>query len=88
MNLQGELMQFLLLNPYIFLLIIIWVLTWKGIALWMSAKRDQKNWFVALLVLNTLGVLEILYISYIKYKEKKNSQEKLEETTNNDDNTD
>lgn len=88
MNSPDQLMQFLLLNPYIFLLIIIWMLVWKGIALWMSAKRDQKNWFVALLALNTLGVLEILYISYIKYKEKKDSQEKSEEITNNDDNTD
>ncbi len=88
MNSQDQIMQFLLSNPYIFLLLISWVLFWKGIALWMSAKRDQKYWFVALLVLNTLGILEILYILYIKYKEKKDSQEELEEATNNNENTD
>lgn len=40
----------------------LWTLPWKGYALWLAAKRDDKVWFVALLLLNTLAVLEILYI--------------------------
>ncbi len=43
-------------------IVIIWVLPWKGVALWRAAKLSQKWWFVVLLVLNTLAILEILYI--------------------------
>ncbi len=43
-------------------IIIIWVLPWKGVALWRAAKLSQKWWFIVLLVLNTLGLLEILYL--------------------------
>lgn len=39
-----------------------WALVWKGMALWKAAHREQKWWFVAFLVVNTLGILEILYI--------------------------
>ncbi|MBP8599650.1 hypothetical protein KBI31_00170 [Patescibacteria group bacterium] len=49
-------------NPYLGLLVTSWALVWKGIALWKSARHNQKWWFIALLVINTLGLLEILYI--------------------------
>ncbi len=49
-------------NPWILLLISLWVLPWKGYALWKAARKTDKWWFIALLVVNTLGVLEILYI--------------------------
>ncbi|HQI10846.1 MAG TPA: DUF5652 family protein, partial [bacterium] len=49
-------------NPYLSLLVTLWALAWKGIALWKSARHNQKWWFIALLVINTLGLLEILYI--------------------------
>ncbi len=39
-----------------------WSLIWKGIALWKSARLGEKWWFVALLIINTVGILEILYI--------------------------
>ena len=35
---------------------------WKALALWKSARKGRKVWFVALLLINTLGILEILYI--------------------------
>jgi len=41
---------------------LVWSLLWKGWALWKSAKQDDKWWFAALLVINTLGILEIVYI--------------------------
>ena len=44
--------------------IAIWSLVWKGLALWKASKKSQKYWFVALLVINTLGLLEISYIYY------------------------
>jgi hypothetical protein len=57
----------------IFSLLIIWSLVWKGIALWKAARVGSKPWFVAFLILNTLGILEILYI-YVFSKKSKTSQ--------------
>ena len=54
----------ILLSPQFLFLIIAWVLPWKGVALWKAAKNSQRNWFIALLVLNTLAILEIIYIFY------------------------
>ena len=48
--------------PAFFSLIILWSLFWKGLALWHSARRKQPWWFVALLVINTMGILEIIYL--------------------------
>lgn len=54
--------QIFISNPWIAILIALWVLPWKGVALWKAAKNGSKPWFIVLLILNTLGVLEILYI--------------------------
>lgn len=54
--------QFLINNPWVIWLAILWTLPWKGVALWKSARNGQKIWFVVLLILNTLAILEILYI--------------------------
>jgi hypothetical protein len=55
--------------PAVIILLAIWTLIWKGMALWKAAKKGQKAWFVALLLINTAGILEILYI-YVFGKEK------------------
>lgn len=34
----------------------------KGYALWTAVKRDEKGWFIALLIVNTLGILELVYL--------------------------
>lgn len=39
-----------------------WSIPWKGVALWKSAKRGEKIWFIILLLVNTLAILDILYI--------------------------
>jgi hypothetical protein len=57
--------------------IIIWTLFWKGCALWTASKRDEKWWFLALLVLNTIGILEIIYIFYVAKKKWADVQEIL-----------
>jgi methionyl-tRNA synthetase len=44
------------------MLIVIWSLFWKGLALWHSGRRGQAWWFVIMLVVNTLGILEIIYL--------------------------
>ncbi len=52
-----------LLNLVAIILIIALVIL-KGYALWHAAKRDQKWWFVALLLINTAGILEAIYIIF------------------------
>lgn len=52
-------------NYWIFIPLVVWSLVWKGIALWKSARRSEMIWFVALLVINTLGILEIIYIFFV-----------------------
>jgi len=54
------------------LLSLLWSLPWKGIALWRASKNNSKIWFIALLVLNTIGILDIAYIFFFSYKRKKN----------------
>ncbi len=49
-------------NPIAMLLLIAWVLPWKGYALWLASRRNQTWWFIALLVLNTVAILPIIYI--------------------------
>lgn len=47
------------------LILIIWSLFWKGLALWKAAGKRQIIWFVIFLVVNTVGILEILYIFHL-----------------------
>lgn len=44
------------------LLLAAWSLPWKGVALWRAANRHDTQWFVFLLVVNTLAILDIIYI--------------------------
>lgn len=46
----------------LFLPLLIWSFVWKGVALWHAARRQEGYWFVAILLLNTLGILEIAYL--------------------------
>ncbi|PIT92586.1 MAG: hypothetical protein COU08_01155 [Candidatus Harrisonbacteria bacterium CG10_big_fil_rev_8_21_14_0_10_42_17] len=49
----------------------LWTLPWKGVALWRAAQNKQLKWFVAMLVINTAAILEIIYIfGFSKKKEK------------------
>lgn len=52
-------------NPQFFIIIFIWSLILKGIALWRAAGNRHITWFAILLTINTLGLLEILYILYL-----------------------
>ena len=54
----------------LFVLLLIWSLVWKGLALWRAAQRGQKWWFTALLTINTFGILEILFLFVFSRKTK------------------
>lgn len=44
------------------MLIALWGLIWKGLALWHAAKTNARNWFIALLIVNSAGVLDSAYL--------------------------
>jgi len=67
-------MEQILQNPYMFFALAVWELCWKGVALWVASKNNQKYWFVAILVLNTVGVLPIVYLLYQKYYRRKSGK--------------
>lgn len=59
------------LNPtesILLLIIIIWSGVWKGIALWKAARQGALAWYIAMLVLSTVGILEIIYVYLISPK--------------------
>lgn len=60
-----------------FLIIIAWVMVWKGLALWFSAQNKQKGWFIAILILNTLGLLPIIYLLWFKPENETVNQERV-----------
>lgn len=51
-------------------ILLVWTLYWKYHAIWHAVKHDRKWWFLALLVINTLGILEILYLYVFSKKSK------------------
>ena len=66
------------IDPILLVVIAIWSIIWKGFALWKSARRGENIWFVALLIVNTIGILEILYLFVFSKsgKGKKKSKKK------------
>lgn len=40
----------------------------KGFGLWHAAKYSQRNWFIAMLVLNTAGILPVIYLKFFQKK--------------------
>ena len=57
----------------IFYIIIItlclWELYWKYKALWLCAKKNDKTWFLVILIFNSIGIIPIYYLykqNYIK----------------------
>lgn len=43
----------------------------RGLALWLAAQGKEKYWFAALLVLNTAGILPVIYLAFFKKQEVK-----------------
>lgn len=50
------------------IVLLIWSVIWKGIALWKAARNGAKAWYIIMLVLNTAGILEIIYIFAVAKK--------------------
>lgn len=63
---MNNVMQILNLNRPLLYLLIAWSIMWKGIALWHSARNKQLVWYIALLIVNTVGILEIVYLIFFR----------------------
>ncbi len=71
------------INPLmvlLFIILIIWSLVWKGLALWKAGRLNHPVWFIVLLVVNTAGILEILYLYVFSKNIKKPVVKAVKET--------
>jgi hypothetical protein len=93
---ENNLAELLAGHVWVIVLILLWTLPWKVVALWRSARRAQSGWFLAMIILNTLGILEIIYLAFFSQEQAtpqppaaetfrsrfESDQEKLEEKIN------
>ena len=42
--------------------LLLWELYWKYNALWLAARKSEKGWFFAMLIINSIGLLPIYYL--------------------------
>jgi hypothetical protein len=57
------------------ILIMVWTIPWKLVALWKAARNGHKYWFGAIFIFNTVALLEVIYIFF--FANKKGSSEEL-----------
>lgn len=62
----------------ILLVMLFWVLPWKSVALWMSARRGHMIWFIIFLIVNSVAILPIFYIFFIGRKIEIEEEEVIE----------
>ena len=53
---------------WLLILVTLWSIPWKGLALWKAAQLSHKRWFILLLIVNTFGILDIIYIRFVARK--------------------
>ncbi|OGM93055.1 methionine--tRNA ligase subunit beta [Candidatus Wolfebacteria bacterium RIFOXYB2_FULL_49_7] len=68
-EIQFYILAFIITHPFAFMLLVAWSFLAKGAALLRAFERKEKGWFVALLLINTVGILEVFYL-YTKRKPK------------------
>jgi hypothetical protein len=44
------------------LMLALWEVYWTYHACWLASKRDEKKWFLFVLVFSLFGIPEIMYI--------------------------
>ena len=50
--------------------LIIWEAVWKGIGMWKAARNGQLRWFIAILIINSIGILPIVYLYFFQEKQE------------------
>lgn len=51
------------------IILFLWDLLWKLIALWKAARNTHRAWFLCIALINTVGILPIIYILLHKKKD-------------------
>jgi len=62
---------------WVLIVMLVWTIIWKMLALWKAARNNSPVWFVLLMLCNTVGILEILYIflfSKLQFQKQKSSK--------------
>lgn len=59
------------MSPVLLFGLYFWSIVWKGLALWKAANLKQRNWFIGILLLNTVGILDIVYLFFFATKKLK-----------------
>ena len=49
---------------------VIFDLLLKAFALWRAARNDHKYWFIALLIINSVGIVPLVYIIFFSKWDK------------------
>ena len=62
--------SFIQKNLWIFVILAIWDLVCKGLALWKAARNKVKYWFTVLFIINSAGILPIIYLKFFAGKNK------------------
>lgn len=42
--------------------IVIWDLVLRGYGMWRAAEHHDRNWFIALMLVNSAGILPLIYL--------------------------
>jgi methionyl-tRNA synthetase len=58
--------------PWLLPLVVTWSIIWKAIALWYAARNSQLVWYIALIIINTVGILEIIYLLFFRKRKHNN----------------
>jgi methionyl-tRNA synthetase len=53
------------------IVVTLWTILFKGFALWHAARNRQSTWFIAILIVNTIGILEIIYLVWFRADKRK-----------------
>ena len=64
----------------------LWDVPWRLLAMWHAARQNQKVWFVALLLINSVGIVPLIYLVFVSkikfwegFKNQKDSSKVVEE---------
>jgi hypothetical protein len=46
----------------VLLVLVLWEMIWKIIAMWKAARNNHLAWYICIAVINTVGILPIVYL--------------------------
>ena len=52
----------------IVIILALWEIVWKIIAMWKAARNNHLAWFICIAIFNTAGILPIVYVLMQKNK--------------------